>query len=335
MERLDEVEKELQYYKEMFEIEKETNELNEIKLKELDLMNTQDRQKHEREMSDLKLKFRRLETSLNAQKTNESASNAFRQRIRQLEVEVSSLTERVRIAENLATKYEEDCRAKDFKIREQVKDYEICLSKCNALELMLMSNSQMESSISLGQSITADGGDHALDSPNGKVLNFGDYVVDKHCSPNTDTTCDTAPQSPSIVDEQRKSDSLNVNGFDNAKKNATVNGTSHSNGKTECLSVQNKEIQASAENFPNFSNFLDLDKARTYCQSHPSDVENLLKFAEMVKLVRAADNETYKSNRLSDGGSSGRIPLAVMSGMDYLRDLQRHFSELASSKSGI
>jgi hypothetical protein len=39
--------------------------LNEIKLKELDSLNAQDKQKYERELADWKLKYRKLETSLN------------------------------------------------------------------------------------------------------------------------------------------------------------------------------------------------------------------------------------------------------------------------------
>jgi hypothetical protein len=63
--RISELEAELQYYKEMYEIEKESNELNDIKLKEFDLMNAQDRQRHEREMTDMRAKLRKLELSLN------------------------------------------------------------------------------------------------------------------------------------------------------------------------------------------------------------------------------------------------------------------------------
>jgi hypothetical protein len=46
-------------------MEKETNELNEIKLKELDSLNAQDRQKFEREIADLRAKCRRLEQTQN------------------------------------------------------------------------------------------------------------------------------------------------------------------------------------------------------------------------------------------------------------------------------
>ncbi|KAI6177604.1 hypothetical protein M3Y97_00925700 [Aphelenchoides bicaudatus] len=320
-----ELEKELQYYKEMYEIEKETNELNEIKLKELDSLNAQDKQKYERELTDWKLKYRKLETSQSTQKTNETASQALRQRIRQLENEITSLTDRVRIAENSATKLEEDCRAKEFKIKEQQKDYEICLSKCNALELMLMTQSQMDGSISLGQSMCADVSEPTCESPNGKVLNFGEYAVDKHCSPNTDTTCDTAPQSPSLVENNKEA----LNGFSNDTPTALPNKTAKLNGKTD-----HKNGSETAENFPNFSNFLELDKARAYCQTNQNDVESLLKFADMVRAVRMADDDTFaaKPSRRSETSATGRIPLAVMSGMDYLRDLQRHFSELTSPK---
>ncbi|KAI6188710.1 hypothetical protein M3Y98_00383200 [Aphelenchoides besseyi] len=188
--RYAELEKELQYFKEMYEIEKETNELNEIKLAELNSLNAQDLKKHEREKLELQAKLRRLENATNMQRTNDTANAVFRQRIQQLELEVTSLTDRVRIAENMATKLEEDCRAKDFKIREQQKEYDICLSKCNALELMLMSNSQMDNSISIN-SVAGDHGDGSEGLGNTQTQDY----IDKH-SPNTDTTCDTVPDSP-------------------------------------------------------------------------------------------------------------------------------------------
>lgn len=57
------------------------------------------------------------------------------------------------------------------------------------------------------------------------------------------------------------------------------------------------------------------------CLAHSNDVESLLKFADMVRAVRMADDETIteKPNRRSVNSTPSRIPLAVMSGMDYLR----------------
>lgn len=54
--------------------------------------------------------------------------------------------------------------------------------------------------------------------------------------------------------------------------------------------------------------------------AHPNDIENLLKFADMVRTIRPSGTESVKTNRLSGASASpGRIPLAVMSGIDYLK----------------
>lgn len=107
-------------------------------------------------------------------------------------------------------------------------------------------------------------------------MRIAEYLNDKHCSPHTDTTCDTAPQSPSLNDVHKNEA---INGFtsstskdSNLKKNSnflkilakSINSTNNNielNGKDDHLNDQ-----VSAENFPDFSNFLELDKARNYCQ---------------------------------------------------------------------
>ncbi|KAI6239140.1 hypothetical protein M3Y99_00617600 [Aphelenchoides fujianensis] len=269
--RCAELEQELQYYKEMYEIEKETNELNEIKLAELNSLNAQDRQRYERELVDLRAKMRRLENSLHNQKSSESA--------------VASLTERVRIAENAATKLEEDCRVKDFKIREQQKDYDLCLSKCNALELMVMTTSQIDGSISINHSV----GDpfEGVESPSNGHLRD----EDKH-SPNTDTTCDTLPESPAITTRRSRSTT------------ATTRGP-----------------------FISVPKFVDINGARAFCEEHSDNVEALLLFADMIRSVRS-ENHGLKSSRSMDS-TSGRIPLAVIGSLESIKDLQRRFAELA------
>ncbi|KAI6218430.1 hypothetical protein M3Y95_01163300 [Aphelenchoides besseyi] len=299
--RYADLEKELQYFKEMYEMEKETNELNEIKLAELNSLNAQDLKKHEHEKLELQAKLRRLENAANMQRTNDTANAVFRQRIQQLELEVSSLTDRVRIAENMATKLEEDCRAKDFKIREQQKEYDICLSKCNALELMLMSNSQMDNSISINSAT----GDH-VDGSEG--LQTQDYV-DKH-SPNTDTTCDTVPDSPinsraELKHTENSPYSLQLNGHDrnsNCTSNFQLNGFSVS-----------------------LPEFVDVNVARNFCQQHPNSIDGLLKLAEMIRTIRN-ENHVLKTSISLDG--VGRTPLAVLTGKDKVKDLQRLLAEL-------
>ncbi|KAI6201952.1 hypothetical protein M3Y96_00897000 [Aphelenchoides besseyi] len=302
--RYAELEKELQYFKEMYEIEKETNELNEIKLAELNSLNAQDLKKHEREKLELQAKLRRLENATNMQRTNDTANAVFRQRIQQLELEVTSLTDRVRIAENMATKLEEDCRAKDFKIREQQKEYDICLSKCNALELMLMSNSQMDNSISIN-SVAGDHGDGSEGLGNTQTQDY----IDKH-SPNTDTTCDTVPDSPinsraELKHTENSPYSLQLNGHDrnsNCTSNFQLNGF-----------------------FVSLPEFVDVNVARNFCQQHPNSIDGLLKLAEMIRTIRN-ENHVLKTSISLDG--VGRTPLAVLTGKDKVKDLQRLLAEL-------
>lgn len=137
--------------------------------------------------------------------------------------------------------------------------------------------------------------------------------------PNSVYLGDTAPQSPT-VDANTSLNVLNSRNSPNKTADFPVVNSISSNGRADP-----KDTTNSTENFPNFSNFLEIDKARAYCQgssnkylskraylAHPNDVENLLKFSEMVRAIRTADSDSLSKNRRPDGSTTGRIPLAVV-----------------------
>ncbi|CAD5219221.1 unnamed protein product [Bursaphelenchus xylophilus] len=323
--RVSKLEQELNYYKELYELEKETNELNDMKLKELNVANTQDRQKFEMERYKLKAEIRKLETERDRRKEDDSASTLYRQRIHQLEKEVNNLHERVRIAENMATKLEETCRAKDFEYSELQKDYELCLARCNALELQLMSMSQNFDSTSLSNSVLSLNGDlhHTSKGLGSESLRASES--EDTPSQNGHPTPVPSPPLPS------------------PNNGATENSSEENENPSPIQHLKAQLAKRISENSTDGLHVLkdvDMNMARTYCEAHPNDIDALLRFADLIRTIRFDSLKGNVSNLDSKSAplerrsapSPSRIPRAVQMGMDSLKDLQRRFNELTTNR---
>ncbi|CAD5213687.1 unnamed protein product [Bursaphelenchus okinawaensis] len=301
--RIAKLEQELSYYKELYEVEKETNELNDIKIKELNMANNQDRQKFEMERYKLKNDIRKLETERDRRKEDDSASTLYRQRIHQLEKEVNNLHERVRIAENMATKLEETCRAKDFEYAELQKDYELCLARCNALELQLMSMSQNFDSSSLSNSVLS--------------LNATDKEPSDSLRPSESEDTPSQNGHPTPVPSPP---------LPSPNNGANSSAENENPSPIEQLKAQlTKRVSDEGHVLKD----VDMNMARNYCESHPNDIDALLRFADLIRTIRF---DSLKTNvptldksplERRSAPSPSRIPRAVQMGMDSLKSLRK------------